>query len=51
MQNSYVFEAGADVAEAADNAVVQFEHFERAQDFTRYLQVVELGVDAKFDFG
>ena len=46
MQNSDVFEAGADVAEAADHAIVEFEEFERAEDFTGDLEVVELGVDS-----
>ena len=51
IQNTHILEAGAKIAESADDWVVHFEVFERREDLTRHLQIIEVGVDTKLYLG
>ena len=51
MQKPNILKRRSNITKTWNYGIIQFEVFKRREDFTRDLQIVEMGVHSEFDFG
>lgn len=51
MQKPNILKRRSNITKTWNYGIIQFEVFKRREDFTRDLQIVEMGVHSEFNFG